>query len=80
MNVAILDWQARHHHVGVPDCLNLTSRWMDGDDGDLVDVEILYDGVEDGVEVIEQVNNLHRGACRRYRGEADNIAEQKVDN
>ena len=48
---------------------------MVGYDGDLVDVKVLDDGVEEGVEVIEQVYNLHRGARRRYRGEANNIAE-----
>ena len=40
----------------------------------LVHVEILDDGVEKGVEVVEQVNNLHWCARRWDRGEADNVA------
>ena len=46
----------------------------------LVYVVVGGDGVEACVEVVEQVHNLHWGACRRYRGEANNVAEQKVDN
>ena len=48
-----------------------------GDD-DLVNVKILDDRVEEGVEVVEQVYDLHRGACRRYRSEANNIADGKL--
>ena len=47
------------------------------DEDHLVDVKILDDGVKEGVEIVEQVYNLHRGACRRYRGEPNNIADGK---
>ena len=45
--------------------------------GDLVDVEILDDGVKEGVEVVEQVHNLHGSAGRRYRCEANDVTGQK---
>ena len=38
-------------------------------------VEVLYGGVEAGVQVVEEFNHLERRALGTQRGEADNIAE-----
>lgn len=41
----------------------------------LVHVKVFHDRIEAGVEIVQQIDDLHRGALRRYRGEADNIAK-----
>ena len=62
VDVPVLDGEAADHHVGVPDGLHL------------VHVEVLHDRVEQGVEVVEQVDDLHGRARRGYRGESHDVA------
>ena len=69
MDVSIGHRQSGDHHVGVSDRLHLKTIKKRGFGlvrvlENLVDVEILDDGVEKGVEVVEQVNNLHWCARR----------------
>jgi len=45
----------------------------------LVDVEVVDDGVEAGVEVVEQRHHLHGGALGRQRREPHDVAEVDGD-
>ena len=79
VDVSIGYRQSWDHHVGVSDRLHLKTIKTGGFGlvrvlQNLVDVEILDDGVEKGVEVVQQVDNLHWCARRWDRGEADNVA------
>ena len=67
MDVSIGHRQSGDHHVGVSDRLHLKTIKKRGFGlvrvlENLVDVEILDDGVEEGVEVVEQIDNLHWSA------------------
>lgn len=41
----------------------------------LVHVEVLYDGIETRVEIVEQVDHLQRSAFRAQRREAHDVTE-----
>ena len=43
---------------------------------DLVDIKVLYDGVKESVEIVEQVDYLHGSAGGGDRGEAHDVAER----
>ena len=45
----------------------------------LVDIIVINSGVKHGVEVIQEVNNLHRRAHSRNGGEANDVAEVNGD-
>ena len=76
MVVAVPDWEARHHHVGVPDSLHLEQGgwheariyWSLGTY--FVHIKLGDDGVKQSVEIIEHVHHLQGRAGVADRGES----------